>query len=63
MSCAAIITSLQLYVYLSLRQSVQYVEYYGRIFAPNHIKLHLCQVDWDEKMKTPESIRTVFFVA
>ena len=29
MSCVAIITSLQLYVYLSLRQNVQYVEYYG----------------------------------
>ena len=29
-SCAAIITSLQLYVYLSLRQNIQYVEYYGR---------------------------------
>ena len=30
MSCAAIITYLQLYVYLILRQNVQYVEYYGR---------------------------------
>ena len=63
MSCAAIITYLQLYVYLSLRQNVQYVEYYGRVFAQNHIALKLCQVDWDEKMKTPESIWTVFFVA
>ena len=51
MSCAAIITSLQLYVYLSLRQNVQYVEYYGRVFAQNHIELHLCQVDRDDKNK------------